>query len=151
MPEGIFKIGRCRIIITKDPDKDFPDGAWHLSISTENALPSYKEMKKARYKLLPDKIYMAEIFPPQNEFVNLHQFTRHLFQIDIERSNMPVMKTSVEWWHNNPLSKTMRIFDPDGWDRANFQYSFYEEPINYDEFYKRLFRSALTPKERKQG
>lgn len=84
---GIFKIGRCRIIITKDSDKDFPDGAWHLSISTANTLPSYAEMKAARYKLLPDDIYMAEIFPPSKEFVNYHEYTRHLWQIDINKSN----------------------------------------------------------------
>lgn len=84
---GLYKMGRCRIIITKDPDKDFPDGAWHLSISTADALPSYNEVKRARYGLLPDDIYMAEIFPPLDEFVNLHQYTRHLWQIDIEKSN----------------------------------------------------------------
>lgn len=73
--EGVFRMGRCNIIISID------DGKWHLSISTRNASPSYKEIKEARYKFLPNDIYMAQIFPPKEEFVNLHPHCHHLFQI----------------------------------------------------------------------
>ena len=79
--QGIFQFGRCKVIVSID------NGEWHLSISTKKALPSYKEMKVARYKYCPDEIYMAEIFPPKQEFVNVHQYTRHLWQIDINKSN----------------------------------------------------------------
>ncbi len=72
---------RLRIIYTID------EGLHHISISTANALPSYAEIKKVRYMFCPDDIYMAEIFPPSSEFVNLHPFTRHLYQIDIDKSN----------------------------------------------------------------
>ncbi len=78
---GIYKLGRCRIIYTID------NGEHHISISTHRALPSYSEMKTIRYMFCPDDIYMAEIFPPSEEFVNLHPFTRHLYQIDIKKSN----------------------------------------------------------------
>jgi hypothetical protein len=30
---------------------------------------------------------MAEIFPPKDEFVNLHENCRHLWQIEIDESN----------------------------------------------------------------
>ncbi len=75
MKEGWFKMGRCRIMVSID------NGKWHLSISTPDALPSYKEIKAARYKYLPDEIYAAEIFPPKKEFVNCHPYTRHLWEI----------------------------------------------------------------------
>ena len=75
MNPGIFKMGRCKIITSID------EGKWHLSISTPNAMPSYNEIKEARYKFCPDDIYMAEIFPPKSEFVNLHPYCRHLWQI----------------------------------------------------------------------
>jgi len=81
MKEGVFKTGRCFIIVTID------GGGWHLSISARGVMPSYKEMKAARYRFCPDDVYMAEIFPPESEFVNLHPFTRHLFQVDIEKSS----------------------------------------------------------------
>lgn len=80
---GAYQIGRLRIIISID------DGAWHLSVSCANCLPTYNEMKQVRYQFLPDNIYAAEIFPPRDEFVNLHPFVRHLWQIDIDKSNYP--------------------------------------------------------------
>lgn len=75
--EGVFRMGRCCIIITID------NGMWHLSISTPECSPSYKEIKEARYRYLPDNIYMAQIFPPTKEFVNLHPHCHHLYQIDV--------------------------------------------------------------------
>lgn len=41
-------------------------------------------------------------------------------------------------------SKGILVADPDGWDRKNFQYSFYEEAISWDEFMKRLGMSTIT-------
>lgn len=69
-------MGRCRIIITID------NGRWHLSISTDNPkiLPSYKEIKAARYRFIPDEVYMAEIFPPKADFVAYAE-VRHLWQV----------------------------------------------------------------------
>jgi hypothetical protein len=80
---GSYMSGRLAIIISIDA------GAWHLSVSRADGLPSYNEMKQVRYQFLPDNIYMAEIFPPKDEFVNLHPFVRHLWQIDIDKSNYP--------------------------------------------------------------
>ena len=36
----------------------------------------------------------------------------------------------------------VKILDPDGWDRENFQYSFYEEYITEGEFMERADRST---------
>ena len=78
MKPGVYKMGRCTIIVTIDA------GKWHLSISTPHASPSYKEIKKARYLYCPDEIYMAQIFPPQRLFVNLHIYCHHLWQVDFD-------------------------------------------------------------------
>lgn len=71
----LHQMGECRIMISID------GGKYHMSISCEDRLPTYEEIKKARYELLPDEIYMAEIFPPKAEFVNVHPYCRHLWQI----------------------------------------------------------------------
>jgi len=76
--QRMYRMGRCQIIVSIDA------GLWHLSISTPDALPSYKEIKQARYTYCPDEIYMAEIFPPSKEFVNVHPYCRHLWQIPME-------------------------------------------------------------------
>lgn len=76
MKTGIFIHGDCRIIVALE------NNLWHLSISCKGRLPTYEEIKKARYDLTPNDVHMAEIFPPKEEFVNIHPFTRHLWQID---------------------------------------------------------------------
>ena len=60
------------------------DGKWHLSISKANEIPSYDEIKEARYKFIPDDVTMAQIFPPKKEFVNLHPYCHHLWEIKTE-------------------------------------------------------------------
>jgi hypothetical protein len=49
-------------------------------------------------------------------------------------------KTSEEW------SKlcSMLILDPDGWDRMNFDFSWYHEKITRKEFERRSLRSTVT-------
>jgi hypothetical protein len=63
------------------------DGGWHLSISHRRAdtspgrLPSWDELKDARYRFCPDAVTMAMLLPPQAEYVNLHPTTFHLWQV----------------------------------------------------------------------
>ncbi|MEA3421777.1 MAG: hypothetical protein U9Q97_08915 [Acidobacteriota bacterium] len=49
------------------------------------------------------------------------------------------MKTSEEW---QKLCR-LEVLDPDGWDRRNFQFSWYEELIAKKEFEKRLALSTV--------
>jgi hypothetical protein len=51
------------------------------------------------------------------------------------------LKTSEEW--EEELAEGWIIMDPDGWDRKNFDYSFKEERITKEEFYKRLSLSTV--------
>ena len=56
---------------------------------------------------------------------------------------MDEVKTSAEW----EKLGDWKILDPDGWDRGgNFQYSFYEELITYEEYMHRLIRSTVMGK-----
>lgn len=48
-------------------------------------------------------------------------------------------KTSEEWqktYHST-------ILDPDGWDRSNFDYSWYKENITFNEFVTRAMNSTV--------
>lgn len=49
-------------------------------------------------------------------------------------------KTSEDW----STEVNYKILDPDGWDRTNYQFSFYEEMITKEEFDKRLFMSTIV-------
>ena len=58
-------------------------------------------------------------------------------------------KTSAKWYEEiNNFLKTKNkefifvIYDPDGWDRRNYEFSFNEEEITKEEFMKRTFSST---------
>jgi hypothetical protein len=62
------------------------------------------------------------------------------------------LKTSEEWY---PIvqkqweefeNKQFIIYDPDGWDRKNYQYSWHEELITEEEFSNRVFQSTCMYK-----
>jgi len=48
------------------------------------------------------------------------------------------LKTSEEW----AKLFTLTIVDPDGWDRKNFNYSWFEELITREEFERRAYKST---------
>ena len=56
------------------------------------------------------------------------------------------MKTSQEWFEIEFINKEKLdiIYDPDGWDRKNFDYSWFEEKITLPEFYDRIARSTCN-------
>jgi hypothetical protein len=72
---GLFRWKGKDILVTID------GGKWHLSASTNHPI-GYYEMKEMRYEFLPDGIQAAQIFPPREEFVNVHDNCYHLYEID---------------------------------------------------------------------
>lgn len=71
-----FRWGKKNIILS------IADGCWHLSISTPDRLPTWEELKQARYDLVPDRVTMAMLLPPKEQYVNVHPFCFHLWEID---------------------------------------------------------------------
>jgi hypothetical protein len=55
--------------------------------------------------------------------------------------NNEELKTSEEW--QNIYIRT-KVLDPDGWDRRNFQYSWFEELISLEEYQKRTSMSTVS-------
>lgn len=62
---GVFKYKGMYLIIAIE------NGRWHLSVSAKFPL-GYHQLKEIRYKFLPNDIQVAQIFPPREEFVNVH-------------------------------------------------------------------------------
>lgn len=52
-----------------------------------------------------------------------------------------VLKTSEEWM--KLYKDEFIVYDPDGWDRSNFDFSWFIEKISYTEFQQRVMRSTL--------
>lgn len=74
-----------------------------------------------------------------DEMVNAGTFSEWLeFMIDPS-----IMKTSEEWLSEVDEKYSLVIMDPDGWDRTDFDYSFYKERITKEEFDRRLSTSTI--------
>jgi hypothetical protein len=71
----IYRMGPCAILVAIE------DGKWHLTISRKDKLPSWEEVRDARYALVPDEVTMAMLLPPKDEYVNLHEYCLGLWQI----------------------------------------------------------------------
>ena len=52
------------------------------------------------------------------------------------------LKTSEEWYPILYPEKELIIYDPDGWDRKNWTYSWFQELITKDEFVRRAMQST---------
>lgn len=52
------------------------------------------------------------------------------------------LRTSEQWMKYEEFAGTS-IMDPDGWDRRNFEYSYYEELITCDEMHRRISQSTI--------
>jgi len=57
------------------------DGRWHLSMSCEDRLPTWDEIKEARNRLLPPDIFLCLLFPPEKYWMNVHEYCLHLWEI----------------------------------------------------------------------
>jgi hypothetical protein len=70
-----FRMGACRILLSRQKV------GWHMSISHPTRLPTWEEVRDARYELIPDEVTMALLLPPRDEYVNVHEFCLQLYQV----------------------------------------------------------------------
>jgi hypothetical protein len=84
-----FTWGDLRVIVG-----DEPRVGWHMSISTPHRLPTWEEVTLARYEFIPDDVTMAMLLPPKEEYVNLHAFCFHLYQVpgDVPLPTDPIFR-----------------------------------------------------------
>ena len=74
-----FQLGRCTVFISPP----FEGEGWHMSISHPDRYPTWDEVAKAWYELIPDAETRtgAMILPPKEEYVNLHSFCFYLHEV----------------------------------------------------------------------
>lgn len=53
-------------------------------------------------------------------------------------------RTSEEWMNILNKDNKFKLLDPDGWDRSNFNFSYYIEQITLEEFFNRLSVSTCS-------
>jgi hypothetical protein len=80
--EGRVADGQLRVLVGQEPFGKGGRMGWHLSISHTSRIPTWDEIREARYKLVPDQAHMAMILPPRAEYVNVHPTTMHLYEVE---------------------------------------------------------------------
>lgn len=78
------KASGLRVIADVEPRKE---GIWiHVSFSRRNRTPTYEDMTLIRKAFFPKDRVVAQVFPPTDEHVNVHQHCLHLWcRIDVDR------------------------------------------------------------------
>ena len=71
-----YIFGACRVLVCESE----PGTGWHLSISNASRLPTWDEVKAARYEFLPKDKTFAMLLPPDEEYVNVHEYCFHLYE-----------------------------------------------------------------------
>lgn len=76
--------GEVSVFISVDPAQAQWPG-WHLSASCPDRYPTWDEIADARYQLIPNEVMMVMVLPPREDYVNVHQTTLHLHEIEVAR------------------------------------------------------------------
>ena len=74
------RVGLLSVIVSLNPIHTIfgrtAEPTYHISASMPTKSPSWERLRDLRYQLLPHVRYMAQILPPEEEYVNAHPFTQ---------------------------------------------------------------------------
>lgn len=70
-----YSMGACSISVGSSPL------GYHLSIAHPKRYPQWDECARARYELLPDDVTFGMLFPPSDQYVNVHNNCFHLWEV----------------------------------------------------------------------
>jgi hypothetical protein len=54
---------------------------YHLSVAHTDRLPTWDEVRDARYAVVPNEHAMALLLPPRDEYVNVHEHCLQLIEV----------------------------------------------------------------------
>lgn len=69
-----FMFRGCSVIVGKEK------GRWHLSIAHPKRLPTWEELRDARYEFTPADVTMVMVLPRPEQYVNIHPNCLHLWE-----------------------------------------------------------------------
>lgn len=75
----VFRMGKATIFVS--PPFEEAHTGWHLSISRQDRYPSWDEIAKARYELLPNDLIAVMVLPSAEDYINIHNYCFHLHEL----------------------------------------------------------------------
>ena len=78
----MYRMGKCKIFVSPP----YGDNGWHLTISTDERYPTWDEVAKAWYDLVPEAATRtgAMILPPKADYINIHNFCLQVHELPPE-------------------------------------------------------------------
>lgn len=90
-----------------------------------------------------DLTRLKQLLPVAVDLYSTRQDNFKILQFSVRTDiTSQYMKTSEEWYNQKYAGKT-KIIDPDGWDRSNWGFSWYEEIISEMQFELRFAASTI--------
>lgn len=71
----MHRFGECKVLFSIDW------GMQHMSISHPTRLPTWEELRDARYKFMAPHIHVAMLLPPKEQYVNVHEYCFQLWEL----------------------------------------------------------------------
>jgi hypothetical protein len=79
----LYSMGQCSIIVSPPVDVGW---GWHLSIAHPTRYPTWDEVAKARYELLPLDVDFDMPLPRPENYVSIHSNCFHVWESGKQRS-----------------------------------------------------------------
>jgi len=74
----LYRMGGDITILVSPP---YQHRGWHMSIAHPRRYPTWDEIAKARYTLLPHEKTFAQILPPPGDYVNIHNYALQIVEL----------------------------------------------------------------------
>lgn len=77
LPSGTeaYRMGKITCFVGQE------GGRWHMSVAHPKRLPKWEEIKYLRRKLLPEDAFFCLPWPPEEFWLNAHNYCLHLWEI----------------------------------------------------------------------
>lgn len=67
----LYELSECSILVSPPLDDSY---GWHMSIAHHKRYPTWDEIAKARYELLPQDRTYVMVLPKPDDYINVHNF-----------------------------------------------------------------------------
>lgn len=74
-----YRMGKLTVFC--GPEAAAGESRWHLSVAHPDRLPEWEEIKYLRRRLLPEDKFFCLPWPPEEFWLNVHNYCLHLWEI----------------------------------------------------------------------
>lgn len=77
-----YRMGGCFVMNSLEPVTGLARMGYHMSMSHPKRYPTWDEIAKARYELIPNEVEMVMVLPPKERYINIHEYCLQLWDLE---------------------------------------------------------------------